>query len=350
MFREKVLELLNINKKCIWIKCQQEKEVVPSLINILSSFDMDRIFIWNRISNIEELIVTNSSFYKKIPLVDSSNRIVNVPFINFYKSYLQSENNEDNLIDSNDNCALILNDYDLYLDNVDFVRMIKEISEMNYLKYVPIIIISDKYEPPSKLSHVFGVVNYENPQIDEILILLNNYEEFRNVTIENKDIVSKKLFGFHKSEIIEILDLSFFKYGCINLDILNEKKISLINNTDVLEYKNPKIKIEDIGGNDNFKRWYQEIKYCLDDEASKYGVDKPKGYLALGIPGCSKTATAEAIANDLNIPFLKLNMSKILSKFVGESEKKIEQAQKLIESCAPCVLLIDEVEKSLGGY
>ena len=42
-------------------------------------------------------------------------------------------------------------------------------------------------------------------------------------------------------------------------------------------------------------------------------------------------------------------MSKILTKFVGESERKIDQAITLIKSCAPCVLLIDEVEKCLGG-
>lgn len=43
-------------------------------------------------------------------------------------------------------------------------------------------------------------------------------------------------------------------------------------------------------------------------------------------------------------------MSSILTKFVGESERKITQARTLIEACAPCVLLIDEVEKALGGY
>ena len=52
---------------------------------------------------------------------------------------------------------------------------------------------------------------------------------------------------------------------------------------------------------------------------------------------------AEVIANELDVPFLKLNMSKILSKFVGESERKIEQAVELINASAPCVLLIDEV-------
>lgn len=42
-------------------------------------------------------------------------------------------------------------------------------------------------------------------------------------------------------------------------------------------------------------------------------------------------------------------MDKILSKYAGESERNIAKALTLIKSCAPCVLLIDEVEKALGG-
>ena len=43
-------------------------------------------------------------------------------------------------------------------------------------------------------------------------------------------------------------------------------------------------------------------------------------------------------------------MSKLLSKFVGESERNIDEAINIINQVAPCVLLIDEVEKALGGY
>ena len=75
----------------------------------------------------------------------------------------------------------------------------------------------------------------------------------------------------------------------------------------------------------------------------------PKGYLALGVPGQGKSIFAEAIANDLDIPLVALDMSRLLSKFVGESERNIDQAINIIKQIAPCVLLIDEVEKALGG-
>ena len=42
-------------------------------------------------------------------------------------------------------------------------------------------------------------------------------------------------------------------------------------------------------------------------------------------------------------------MAKIMDKMVGASEKKIDHALRVAKACAPCVLLIDEVEKSMGG-
>ena len=38
-----------------------------------------------------------------------------------------------------------------------------------------------------------------------------------------------------------------------------------------------------------------------------------------------------------------------VSKLVGESEKRIDQAFRIAKACAPCVFLIDEVEKALSG-
>ena len=43
-------------------------------------------------------------------------------------------------------------------------------------------------------------------------------------------------------------------------------------------------------------------------------------------------------------------MAKITSRFAGETERNMYKALNLVKSCAPCVFLIDEIEKALGGY
>lgn len=55
------------------------------------------------------------------------------------------------------------------------------------------------------------------------------------------------------------------------------------------------------------------------------------------------------IATELNLPLLKFNVTKVMSSLVGRSEQNMEAALNVVKACAPCVLLIDEVEKSLSG-
>lgn len=339
MFEQQLTELLSIKKDCIWVKTEQEKEVIPAIFNILSKNYFNHVYVWSFLTNLQEIKIENNNFTK----VDIKNT-QGPAFLRYYNS-MQTE--PDMKLEEH---AIILRDYDLQFENPSYIRLLREMVEVRNEKYIPLIFVSEGYNPPSKLAHLFTVVEYKNPTEQELVELLNDYELNREVEINNKEEVAKKMLGFSRSEIIEALDLSFYKYGEINLKILNDKKMEMINKSDVIDYSIPTKTMEDIGGNHGFKKWFEEIKICMNPEAKQYGVEMPKGYLALGIAGCSKSLMAEVIANELGVPFLKLNMSKILSKFVGESERKIEQAVELINASAPCVLLIDEVEKNLGGY
>jgi SpoVK/Ycf46/Vps4 family AAA+-type ATPase len=59
--------------------------------------------------------------------------------------------------------------------------------------------------------------------------------------------------------------------------------------------------------------------------------------------------TAKAAASHLGVPLLWLKADAIFSKYVGESEQNVRRALQLADAVAPCVVLIDEVEKLLAG-
>ena len=63
----------------------------------------------------------------------------------------------------------------------------------------------------------------------------------------------------------------------------------------------------------------------------------------------SKTMSAEIMATELNLPLLKFKMSSVMHSHVGQSEKNMENALNIVKACSPCVLLIDEIEKTLSG-
>ncbi|GIW22276.1 MAG: hypothetical protein KatS3mg068_1283 [Candidatus Sericytochromatia bacterium] len=59
--------------------------------------------------------------------------------------------------------------------------------------------------------------------------------------------------------------------------------------------------------------------------------------------------TAKATARLFDIPLLRLDVGRLLGKYVGESEANLRDALKLAETISPCVLWIDEIEKAFAG-
>lgn len=339
--KQELTDLLKIKKEAIWIKSNSEKETIPSIINILIENNIEEIYTWSVVKTLEKIKISKKTYIKE-PASKNKNFSSPMAVLEFYEK-LQAQ-------DEMNNIAFIFRDFDDCMEtNHIYKRVIKEITEKKNNKYIPIIFVSNRFDIPSDLLDRFSLINYKTPSKSDILNLLNAYEKNRHKTIDNKEEIITYLYGFYFQQIIEILDMSFHKFNKVDPSILKEKRIEIINKTDLLSYELPTVTMNDIGGNKRFKDWYNETKYCFNEDAQRYGVDKPKGYLALGIPGSSKSLGAKAIANDLNLPFLMLDMSKLLSCRVGESENRIARAIELIEACAPCVLLIDEVEKNIGG-
>ena len=54
------------------------------------------------------------------------------------------------------------------------------------------------------------------------------------------------------------------------------------------------------------------------DKAIKFGVDIPKGIMIVGMPGCGKSLAAKATANLFKIPLVRLDVGRLLGKYVGE--------------------------------
>ncbi len=117
---------------------------------------------------------------------------------------------------------------------------------------------------------------------------------------------------------------------------------------DVLDEPNaPDITYEDIGGLDEeAKRIREMVEVPLKHPEifSRLGIEPPKGVLLYGPPGSGKTLLAKAVANETESNFILLNGPEIMSKFYGESEKKIRDIFMEAEKNAPSIIFIDEID------
>ena len=341
-FATELLDLLKAKVPGIWIRTSEEKEAVMAIKNAIDATEeYDDIYTWSMTEGINQIEHANEESGIVLKSIEKN------PGIAVLGKILAESNDPDLLLSR----VWVLKDYHLTFSSPQAIRIIRDLKESPIAKYTPIIIVSPSSDIPLELEKLFKLLEYDVPTIDDIKEIISMWLQTNKQNLEETEInlIAKRLFGFTRSEILIMLNLSYIKYNKIDLDIINQKKVEMINDSGVLDYKIPTVKLEDIGGNNNFKEWISVIEACMTEDAIEYGIPAPKGYLAVGIPGCAKSFTAEALAASWNVPFIKLNMSKINSRYAGETERNMAKALNLVKSCAPCVLLIDEVEKALGG-
>lgn len=160
--------------------------------------------------------------------------------------------------------------------------------------------------------------------------------------------------GLSESEIRGILALALSDNGEItrsHLTLIFDQKQQVIKKSGILEMIPLKESLEDIGGLESLKKWLRRKAKVFKhmSEAEAFGVDVPKGVLIAGMPGCGKSLNAKAAAKLFEVPLLRLDMGRLMGKYVGESEANMRKAIALAEAISPCVLWIDELEKAFAG-
>lgn len=252
---------------------------------------------------------------------------------------------------------LVLKDIHSYLEDSSVIALLKHIC----LKIVQgldtvIIMVSSVVKIPAELEKFITIVDVEYPTEREIESVIRNFAG-QNETIVSDDLLEEMSLAFKgltDFEIRCILQVAVATNGELTRDDLKfvfTQKQQMIKKSGILEMIPLKEKADDIGGLENLKAWLSRKMKVFKNigKAGEFGVDMPKGMLIAGVPGCGKSLTAKVTAQMFEVPLLRLDMGKILGKYVGESESNMRKAITLAEAISPCVLWVDELEKAFAG-
>ena len=257
------------------------------------------------------------------------------------------------------NVFLIIKNAEDEMKDAKNIALIKKIAETRYSNSdynFTVIVVTEVETVPKDLEKFTSILDIPNMTKDEIEKYIWNFAKENKVNVDKKDVgeVAISLKGLTKLEIDHVLNMIIESKNNISIsgrDIIIREKGQIIKKSSILEIIDFKEKIEEIGGLEGLKEWLSSKAQVFRrlDEAKKFGVDTPKGVLLVGMPGCGKSLAAKASARLFNVPLLRLDIGRLLGKYVGESEHNMRVALKTAESISPCILWIDEIEKAFAG-
>lgn len=252
---------------------------------------------------------------------------------------------------------LIIKDAHLYFDDPTVITCLKSIAlKISQGLDAVVIIVSSVLKFPKELEKFITVIEMDYPDQNEIKNQIIAFADDQGVTITKEllEDMSMTFKGLTEFEIDNLLAAALSDDGMFtrsDLKLIFDQKQQMIMKSGILEMIPLKERPEDIGGLENLKSWLTRKAKVFKsiNKAIEFGVNMPKGVLIAGVPGCGKSLCAKVTAQMFDVPLLRLDMGKIMGKYVGESEENMRKAIALAEAISPCILWIDELEKAFAG-
>lgn len=253
------------------------------------------------------------------------------------EDYFSIENNE-KIIDIKNIIVDFIASRDFFISKNYFA-----IEAKNFIK-IPEEIIEESY-----------LLNKAYPNNKERVYFIDQVYKSRNkqkisghrINTRTIDIMANLTGGLTLKEIEKLL------YKTIRRDeltrpLINQKKREIIRKKSsgaVQLLDNDNLTLKDYKGKEKIIRNLQET--LIEPIVTGKNKELIQNYLIPGPPGVGKTYLIECIAGEANVPVVLFNIDQIKSKWVGETESKLQDAFNTFKALAPIIVVLDEIDQML---
>jgi ATP-dependent 26S proteasome regulatory subunit len=256
--------------------------------------------------------------------------------------------------------VFILKDFHRHIEDPVVVRRLRDVGQKFSTNRRTIVITAPTFAVPAELRSLVEYVELPLPDtarlrqiIDEVVVRLGKARTLRrNLDNAGLDAVAANLRGLTEEEADRAISQAVVtRYGLVPetvTDVLDAKK-DLLRHSGMLEFVDATESMAVVGGLQNLKSWLGQRRGAWDEAARKFGLEPARGVIILGVQGCGKSLCARAVAGEWKLPLVKFDTAAVFDKYIGETEKRIQQVFRVAEGLAPCVLWIDELEKVFAG-
>lgn len=328
VFEDEFTLLIKSKSPLIYIVSLEEERLEYTIRRLTESYFQRLIYTWDYVNGFSEnpsLQVTRRNPFEALSKIQT----------NFY----------------NIPAVFILKDFSSFFSDLSVIRELKNIAFKFTNQPQTVLILSKQNLLPVDLNEDFIVLDFPLPDKNhlkkEYIRLFESIGQIPEKSFLIRLITAST--GLTLQKIRNIFIRSLIEKTNLNSELINliiEEKKREISKTEVLEFWDSQENLSQVGGLYNLKNWLAKRKIHFFESAKTYGFSYPKGVLLVGVPGTGKSLVAKSISSDWGLPLIRLDMGRLFGSLVGESEMRMRQMIKTAESLSPCVLWIDELEKS----
>ncbi|MAD80489.1 MAG: AAA family ATPase [Planctomycetaceae bacterium] len=243
---------------------------------------------------------------------------------------------------------LVLQNFHRFVQSAEIVQALAQQILAGKQNRTFVIVLSPVVSIPTELEKLFVVLEHELPdreQLDEIA---------RGIATEDGELpedaelqtVLDAASGLSRFEAEGAFSLSLVRHGRITSDAVWELKTQTLKKSGLLTLHRGKEDFQSLGGLSALKTF---TKRALLQPNRNNPQLRPRGVLMLSPPGCGKSQFCKSLGKEVGRPVLILDVGNLMGSLVGQSEERTRKALAIIDAMAPCVLMIDEIEKAFAG-
>ena len=244
--------------------------------------------------------------------------------------------------------VLVLQNFHRFLQSAEIVQAIAQQIITGKQNRTIVVVLAPVVQLPVELEKLFVVIDHELPDREQLALIA------RGIATEDAELpdgteletVLDAAAGLTRLEAENAFSLSLVRHGRVTPDAVWEMKTQTLKTSGALELHRGQEDFSSLGGMSALKSF---CKRALLHPSRGNQLKRPRGVLLLSPPGCGKSQFCKALGKEVGRPVLILDVGSLMGSLVGQSEERTRQALRVIDAMAPCVLMIDEVEKAFAG-
>ena len=242
---------------------------------------------------------------------------------------------------------LVLANFHRFLHSAEVVQATARQVQLGKSQRTFVIVLAPLVDLPPELEKLFVVIEHELPDRDQLATIAREIaDEPAELPVGDAlDALLDAAAGLTRFEAEGAFSLALVRDGALTPRTIWEVKAQQLKKAGPLALHTGTERFADLGGLAALK------EFCLRALGARAATRAvaPKGVLLLSPPGCGKSAFCKALGQEVARPTLRLDIGALMGSLVGQTEANVRRAIATAEAMAPCVLMIDEIDKGLAG-